>query len=98
MPKVSVLLPVYNAVDKYLRSAIDSIHKQTFPDFELLIINDACTDENIEKVVLSYKDARISYSVNTTHQSITKTRNTLVAMSKCAYEYRKYKPPIWEMT
>ena len=39
MPKVTVLMPVYNA-GKFLREAIDSILAQSFSDFEFLIIDD----------------------------------------------------------
>ena len=38
-PKVTVLMPVYNA-EKYVGEAIESILNQTFRDFEFLIIND----------------------------------------------------------
>ena len=39
-PKVSVLMPVYNTKEAYLRTAIDSILNQSFKDFEFLILND----------------------------------------------------------
>lgn len=57
MPKVSVLLPVYNGED-YLRDAITSILYQTFTDFELLIIDDGSTDSSLE-IIQSYTDPRI---------------------------------------
>ena len=43
MPKISVIVPVYNT-EKYLRRCVDSILAQTFKDFELLLINDGSTD------------------------------------------------------
>lgn len=43
MPRVSIIIPVYNA-EKYLGEAIESVLKQTYPDYELLLINDASTD------------------------------------------------------
>lgn len=45
MPIVSVIVPVYNA-EKYLHRCIDSILKQTFTDFELLLIDDGSKDES----------------------------------------------------
>ena len=39
MPAISVIMPVYNS-EKYLRDAIESVLKQTFTDFELLLIDD----------------------------------------------------------
>ena len=43
MPKISVIVPVYNA-EKYLGWCVNSILNQTFRDFELLLVNDGSTD------------------------------------------------------
>ena len=43
MPEISIVLPSYNG-DKYIRDAVDSILKQTFGDWELIIVNDCSTD------------------------------------------------------
>ena len=59
-PKVSVLMPVYNTNEDYLRKAIESILNQTFKNFEFIIINDGSTN-NAEDVILSYNDSRIKY-------------------------------------
>ena len=45
MPKISVIVPVYNA-EKYLHRCVDSILTQTFTDFELLLINDGSKDKS----------------------------------------------------
>lgn len=60
-PKVSVLMPVYNTKEEYLRPAIESILNQTFTDFEFIIVDDGSTNGNIKKVIKSYKDNRIKY-------------------------------------
>ena len=59
MPKISVIVPVYNA-EKYLHRCIDSILAQTFTDFELLLINDGSKD-NSGKICDEYaaKDSRV---------------------------------------
>ena len=59
MPKVSVIVPVYNT-EKYLPRCIDSILTQTFTDFELILVNDGSTD-NSGKICDEYaeKDSRI---------------------------------------
>ena len=56
---VSVLIPVYNA-EKFLEKALDSVLNQSFPNFELLIINDGSTDSSAE-IMNAYvlKDSRI---------------------------------------
>lgn len=45
MPKISVIVPVYNT-EKYLRRCVDSVLAQTFTDFELLLINDGSIDSS----------------------------------------------------
>lgn len=45
MPKLSVIVPVYNA-ETYLERCINSILTQTFPDFELLLIDDGSKDSS----------------------------------------------------
>ncbi|HFV2809270.1 TPA: glycosyltransferase family 2 protein, partial [Streptococcus agalactiae] len=62
MPKITVLMPVYNG-EKYLRESVDSILNQTFTDFELLIINDGSTDSSME-ILNSYSDSRIRIVTN----------------------------------
>lgn len=56
-PKVSVVMPVYNA-EKYLNEAIESILNQSFSDFELIFVNDGSSDRTL-KIINSYKDKRI---------------------------------------
>ncbi len=58
-PKISVILPIYN-MEQYLPKCIDSILKQTFIDFELLLIDDGSQD-NSGKICDEYakKDSRI---------------------------------------
>lgn len=56
-PLVSVVMSVYNG-EKYLREAIDSILRQTFTNFEFIIIDDGSTDDTA-KIIKSYKDPRI---------------------------------------
>lgn len=62
---VSVIMPLYNA-EAYLREAIDSILTQSYPHFELLILNDGSSDRS-EEICRSYHDSRIRYHF---HQNI----------------------------
>jgi glycosyltransferase involved in cell wall biosynthesis len=56
---LSVVIATYNR-QQYLRSAIQSVLRQTYPYFELIIIDDGSTDETAE-IVHSFKDSRIQY-------------------------------------
>lgn len=58
-PLVSIIMPAYNA-EKYIAEAIESVLKQDYPNFELVIINDGSND-NTEKIINSYDDKRIKY-------------------------------------
>ena len=66
MSKVSIIMPVYNA-ERYLREAIESVLRQTYTDFEFLLINDRSTD-NSGAICREYgeKDARIILLENET--------------------------------
>lgn len=59
-PKVSIIMPVYNG-EKYIREAIESILRQTFNDFELIIINDGSTDKTEDIISPYLKDNRVRY-------------------------------------
>ena len=64
MPKVSVIIPTYNRAG-CITDAINSVLKQTYPDFELLIVDDGSTD-NTPEIVNAYirqYPARIRYMV-----------------------------------
>lgn len=56
---VSIILPTYNRSDQ-LGAAIESVLNQTYPYFELLIIDDGSTDHT-EELVCGYQDDRIQY-------------------------------------
>jgi len=47
MPSISVIVPVYQA-EKFLKKCVESVVKQTFSDWELLLIDDGCTDASPE--------------------------------------------------
>lgn len=59
MGKVTIIMPVFN-VEKYVSEAIESVLKQTYTDFELLLIDDQSTDRSKE-ICEEYrkKDSRI---------------------------------------
>ena len=51
-PYFSVIMPVYG-VEKYLRDTLDSVLRQTFADFELILVDD-CSKDGSGKIELTY--------------------------------------------
>ena len=81
MPKVSIGLPVYNG-ERYISEAIESILNQTFPDFELVISDNASTDRTYE-IVRNYKktDSRIHYHRNNSNMGAAYNYNRAFKLS-----------------
>lgn len=80
-PKVSVHICTYNRSHLIWR-AIESVITQTYSNFEILIIDDASTDDT-EHVVVAYtkKDARIRYIKNDVNLGITENRNKALSLT-----------------
>ena len=57
MPKISFVVPVYNA-SKYLKECINSIVAQSFDDIEIIAVNDGSTDDSLE-ILRAFSDKRI---------------------------------------
>lgn len=72
-PLVSVVMPVYNA-DKYVVEAIESILSQSYTNFELIVVNDASTDDSAIKI-LQIDDKRIKFLENEINSGIVFSRN-----------------------
>lgn len=84
-PKVSVLMPAYNA-EKYIAEAIESILSQTFKDFEFIIIDDASTDETWD-IIQKYSklDNRIKSYQNESNFKLSKTLNRGIDLADGKY-------------
>lgn len=83
MPKVTVLMPVYNG-ELYLKEAIESILNQSFKDFEFLIINDGSTDSS-EEIIKSYRDSRIRLVNNERNLRLIATLNKGLELARGEY-------------
>lgn len=80
---VSVIMPVYNA-EKYIEEAIDSILKQSYPFWELIIVDDCGTDHSMN-IVSQLKDQRIRILHNDANRGIAFSRNRAIEESKGKY-------------
>ncbi len=81
--RVSIILPTYNGA-QYIAGAIESVLVQTYPNWELIIVDDGSTDDT-EKVVTGFVDQRIIYIKNEGNLGIQKTLNRGIALAKGEY-------------
>jgi glycosyltransferase involved in cell wall biosynthesis len=74
LPKVSVVIPSYNQAG-FLAEAVQSVLDQTYSNFEVIVINDASTD-NTDEVMSRFNDPRIKYIVHKENRYAAAARNT----------------------
>jgi glycosyltransferase involved in cell wall biosynthesis len=83
-PKVSVIVCTYNN-GRHIGQCIESILEQTFKGFELIVVNDASTD-NTHNVIASYSDSRIKYvKLEKNSGTIGKVRNISIGYASGEY-------------
>jgi glycosyltransferase involved in cell wall biosynthesis len=85
-PKLSVVLPVWNG-EKYIAEAVESVLRQTFAHFELLVIDDGSTDATAA-ILASYDDPRIKIH-RLAHGGIVQALNFGVAQSQAEWIARQ---------
>lgn len=95
MPKVSIIIPAYNAMT-YLPETLESAFKQTFTDFEILIINDGSSD-NIVEWVSRITDERVKL-ISQENQGVSAARNTGINNSQGEYIAFLDADDLWEST
>lgn len=81
-PKVSVIMSVYND-ERFIHDAVESILRQTFQDFEFIIINDGSTDRTYE-ILSSFKDERIRV-FNQENRGLTFSLNRCLSLARGEY-------------
>lgn len=82
MPKVSVIIPVYNC-ENYIREAIDSVLAQTYKEFELIVIDDGSTDNSGRIVREEFGRAATYYYQE--NGGVAKARNAGIRRSRGEY-------------
>lgn len=81
-PVISVIVPIYNAA-KYLKQNVRSVLRQTYREFELILVNDGSTDKSLS-VCKSFKDERIVI-IDKKNEGSEKTR--LVGLQQARGKY-----------
>ena len=85
-PEVSVVIPVYN-VEKFLRDCVDSVLKQTFQGFEIILVDDGATDQSpalCDAYAREYANIRVIHREN---GGLSAARNSGLAAAKGKYVY-----------
>lgn len=76
-------MPIYKTNELYLRQAIESILKQTYSDFEFILINDSPDDElRLYDIFKSYDDERVIWISNEQNMGIARSSNIGIDYSR----------------
>lgn len=83
-PKISVIVPVYNA-EKYIDRCMKSIYDQTFTDYEIILVNDGSTDKS-DEICRRYQeqDDRVTY-IKKKNEGAGSARNMGIEKAKGEY-------------
>ncbi|MCA9932336.1 MAG: glycosyltransferase [Anaerolineales bacterium] len=82
LPLVTIIIPAYNA-ERFIHTTIESVLEQTYPSWELIVVNDGSTDST-EKIVSQVQDNRIKI-ICQTNQGLSAARNSGILQAKGTY-------------
>lgn len=82
-PVISILTPVYNTPERWLRRMIDSVLDQQYPHWELCIADDHSTSAHVRSILEEYKarDSRIKVAFRDTNGHIARATNTALELA-----------------
>lgn len=86
-PLISILMPVYNTPEAWLRQALDSVLKQAYPNWELCIADDASSLPHVRQVLEEYRqrDARIRVIYREINGHVSVASNSALAQATGEY-------------
>ena len=86
-PKISIIMPVYNVEEKWLKLAVDSVSNQLYTNWELCIVDDASTAKHVRESLSRYakKDRRIKVAFQNKNHGISVTSNKAAQMASGEY-------------
>ena len=86
-PLISVIVPVYNTPERWLRRCIESVQAQAYPNWELCLADDASSDPTVRRVLeeLSAADHRIKVVYRQSNGHISETSNSAIALATGEY-------------
>lgn len=83
-PLISVLMPVYNTPEKFLKEAVESVLDQAYENWELCIADDCSTQRHVKRVLDEYarRDSRIKVIYRTENGHISRASNSALELIK----------------
>lgn len=95
MEQVSIILPTYNRAH-CIKRAVDSVLRQTYPHWELLVVDDGSTDHT-EEIMAAYaaSDKRIHYKRQICNKGASAARNEGVRLARYAYVAFQDSDDVW---
>jgi glycosyltransferase involved in cell wall biosynthesis len=83
-PLISVVMPTYNAAEKWLRLALESVRKQLYPHWELCIADDASSRAHVRRVLEEYRaqDPRLIVVFREQNGHISAASNSAIAVAR----------------
>ena len=86
MPKISIIVPLYNTPEKFLKEMVDSVVNQSYANWQLVLVDASDKDSGyIKKAVDSYKDGRITYKKLDENKGISGNTNAGFALAEGDY-------------
>ena len=100
MATISIVVPVYNAA-KYIEQTVSMVQKQTYTDWELILVEDCSKDESrevLKKIESKWDDSRIRVIYKEKNEGAARARNTGVAVANGEYLAFLDADDIWKAT
>lgn len=86
LPLVSIIIPVYNTAD-YICECLDSVLSQTYPNIEVICINDGSTDDSLDLLLQKEKDHHNLFVYSQENKGQSAARNWGIRLAKGKYLY-----------
>lgn len=84
-PYFSIIIPLYQTPERFLRDALNAVMAQTFDDFELILVNASPDDESMRHVLSEYDDSRIKMIEMKENEGIVGNTNAGIRASRGLY-------------
>ena len=86
-PIISIIMPVCDTEELYLKEAIESVLNQVYPNFELCIADDASSSSSIKKIIKEFaeNDSRVKVLFRNVRGNISRATNSAIKMANGEY-------------